>query len=180
MYVVDYSKVKDRKAERFALLTAMNKVNECILFIDTKLGKADESLSDGDYFDLEREDDRSRIVHFLNDKGMEYKMRTRKRQEFTRLLGIPTSKARDVEDMLLAVFIPKGAMTMELFELTMCTHDLMIGIGPKRPTDEFLRGFSNNEWDQINQVEGFSDTLIDSHWLAYFYTSHDFSAYDTQ
>lgn len=173
-YIVDYGKVMDKEAIRYELLTMLNHDKNMMVFVDTSMNKIQESLAQGHYFDLCQEGSLHIVSNYLEESGLEYKLRIRKRTENRVIMGFSTGKKELVEDVLIAINVPRGTLTRELFDYTMCTHDFIIGISPTEPTAAIMRSFSNNEFDRLDETQGFEQILVDSHWMGYFYTDYKF------
>ncbi len=174
MYVVDYSRVANRKKTRFELLQILNKDKELVIFIDTSLGKIDKKHSTGDYYDFENENSRKTLVDYLIEQHLEYRLRSRKRESSVKMFGISTGKRKIVEDILVAVVVEKEKLSEELFDYLLCTHDYSIGIDATKDLSSIIREFSNADYIRLDEMEWFDTTLVDSHFLGFMYTGYKF------
>ncbi len=176
MYFVEYSKVKEKEKVRYELLRKLNEKEEVIFFVDTGLGKIDNKKA-STYHDLSEEASRDKLLAYISDHGLGYQFHTRKREVTKTLFGISAGKKTMVEDFLGGIALGKAQMTEELFNLLCCTHDYYIGIHLLKPVDEIFHEFTMDPYWRIDKSECFKHTLVDSHFLMYFYTSYNFETF---
>jgi len=175
---VDYSKATDQESVKFDMLVQINQTYELLFMINTELDMSRNNVKHYRGANLLVSSEYQDVRKYLDSVGIEYKLQ-RKNREVTRLiLGIATGKKELVEDVLLAVALKKGDLTREFYDLLCCSHDIMLGIDPKKELSVLLGEYENCMFSSTDETKDFNYTLIDSQWMQFFFTNLERSLFE--
>jgi len=174
-YVIDYSRIQDKKNIRFKMLSKLNEDKKLVVFIDSSLGKIEAKASEEQLYYLSDEESREKIAAYLSEKQLSHWFRTRKRQERKKIFGFQSGDPVNIEDLLLVVVIEEKGLSQELFNMIMCTYDYSLGINPREDLDQVISDYFDQQSYRIDQSQVFESSLVESHFLMYFYSDIDIS-----
>ena len=172
-FTIDYAKVQDRNAARFELLRQVNRSHELFILINTAIDMCQSIPRSARCLNLATDQGYKEAEDFLKGSGCEYCLKKTKKEFGKTLMGFSTGRTELRTVALMAVAVGKAQLSQEFFSTLGCSHDLMIGIDPVRPTATLLEEFESGKFDSIDQDGYFACTMIDSQWLGYFYTDFD-------
>ena len=172
-YIVDYSRVKDIKAERFSILEQINKEHDLFIVLDTEiLGTIDPEMKRENMPLSSREGQNSILGLFVN-KDIPNSMRHKYVDQQKKMFGVPMGKTERIEEVNLAFYFGKQALDYDVFDQLLCIYDYMVGIESLQPIEELLEKFSQGELTRIQDTEAFKYELIDSLYMRHFYTDYE-------
>jgi hypothetical protein len=172
-FTIDYAKVHDRNTVRFDLLTQINASHELFIMVNTAIDMGQSIPRSDNLLNLATDHGYQDAETFLKGSGYEYCLRKTKKEFSKNLMGFSTGKTELRPVVLMAVALGKGQLRQDFFSTLGCSHDLLIGIDPARPAGTLLEEFESGKFDSIDQDGNFAFTMVDSQWLAYFYTDFD-------
>lgn len=175
-YTMDYSKVQHRNTVRFDLLRQVNESHELFIMVNTAIDMSQSVPRSTHLLNLTTDKDYQEAEAFLKDSGYDYCLKKIKKEFNKSLLGFSTGRTELRPVALMAVALGKGTLRQDFFDTMCCSHDLLIGIDPARPAGILLQEFESGGFDSIDQSDNFAFTMVDSQWLAYFYTDFDASS----
>jgi len=172
-FTIDYSKVRGRNEARFDLLKRINESYDLFIMVNTAIDLCQSFPKSFTRLNLATEQGYKEAEAFLQGSGYAYSLKATKKEFNRSLIGLSTGKTALRTVALMAVALGKGQLRQDFFDTLGCSHDLMIGIGPRKSADALLEEFKGGVFDSIEQNGGFAHTMIDSQWLGYFYTDFD-------
>ncbi|HAE20909.1 MAG TPA: hypothetical protein DCG47_01100 [Spirochaetaceae bacterium] len=172
-FTIDYSKAASADAVRFELLKRINGSHELFLMVNTAIDLCQKFPKSAHRLNLATEQGYKEAEAFLQASGYAYRLKATKKEFNRSLMGLSTGKTALCAVALMAVALGKGQLRQDFFDTLGCSHDLMIGIDPRRPSGTLLEEFESGIFDSIERNENFAYTMIDSPWLGHFYTDFD-------
>ncbi len=172
-YIVEYSRVKDVKAERFLILQQINASHDMFVVLDTELLGTAEMNSDRDKLPLGSRDGQNSIISLFVNKDIPNSMRHKYVDKQKKMFGVPMGKSEKKEEVNLAFYFDKGTIDYDVFEQLLCYYDYMIGIESLIPIEELLDRFNQGELTSVQGSNLFKYELIDSLYMQHFYTDYN-------
>jgi hypothetical protein len=172
-YIVEYSRVKDIKAERFAILKQINESHDMFVVLDTELLGTVNPEIEREKLPLATREGQNSIMGLFVNKDIPNSMRHKYVDRQKKMFGVPMGKTEREEEVNLAFYFDKGRLDYDIFEQLLCVYDYMIGIESLEPIEELLDKFSLGEFSRIQDTKAFKYELVDSLYMRHFYTNYD-------
>jgi len=172
-FTIDYSKVHSTNTVRFDLLKQINDSHDVFIMVNTAIDMCQTIKKTDRHLNLATDQGYQMAEAFLQGSGYDYRLKKAKKDFSKSIMGFSTGKTESRTVALMAVAVGKGQLSQDFFDTLGCSHDLMIGIDPKKPAGSLLDDFERGLFDSIEQEGNFAFTMIDSQWLGYFYTDFD-------
>lgn len=172
-FTIDYAKVHDRNTVRFDLLKQINVSHELFIMVNTAIDMGQSIPRSAHLLNLATDHGYQEAEAFLKGSGYDYCLKKTKKEFSKSLMGFSTGRTELRSVALMAVAVGKAQFRQDFFDTLGCSHDLMIGIDPAKPTRTLIEEFEGGKFDSIDQSGNFAFTMIDSQWLGYFYTDFD-------
>lgn len=175
MFTVSYAKAYQQNETRYSLLDVANRQCDLMILLESSLHHQQKLVLPK--LTAINADLGAHIKMQLTGMGYHHVVQLRERNEAMTILGVSIGRQNVMKELVLLIYIEKGALTQEFFNLYLAENDYMAGLNTTRNPETLLQEFSDHTWTLPSDAEGFSYTLYDTLALKYFYTGFDYSPF---
>lgn len=169
-YSLDYRKCNDENRARFSIIETINRQEDIFILINSSLTLVDHH--EGQKKPFENRKEQQEAVYTLQQEGFRVVWTTPKYEEKALLFGVPMGKSEMKTRFILGTFVPKGAMSYDVFEQVLSHCDYMVGIGSLEDHETVYKAVEEGRFMKIDDAPFFEYTCVDSPFMKQCYTNY--------